>query len=366
MQDSSGGTVDQTPQSIVMTSRRSSNGGPRATSIEDVAQAASVSTATVSRVLNNPALVAPDTARRVQEAIDLLDYRPNILAKGLSTRKTQVLGIALPDIFGEFYSELLRGADLAARDAGYHLLVSSEARLRENGHQENALAFGLIDGLAVMITEPDKRILPEAVRASVPLVVLDGEPEGQRFDSVTVDNVTGTREAVAHLLESVPPRNCCFVGGRKDNFDTAQRGEAFRAALAERGHRVAPEQIAYGAYTSEWGQRWAMERMRQKGCADRCCGVIAGNDEIAYGIMVACQSAGVSIPGELKLVGFDDSRLASLVRPRLSSVRVPASEIGAAAIRLLVQRIRSSADRQTHLVLPTKLVIRESSVAGRV
>jgi LacI family transcriptional regulator len=346
-----------------MPAKRASSLGPRATSIEDVALAAAVSTATVSRVLNNPALVAPDTARRVQEAIDALDYRPNILAKGLSTRKTHVLGIALPDIFGEFYSELLRGADLEARHAGYHLLVSSEARMRNGDPQDGALAFGLIDGLAVMITEPDKRILPEAARASVPLVVLDAEPQGQRWDSVVVDNAIGTREAVQHLLESVAPEHCCFVGGPKENFDTVQRASAFRAALAERGHRVKPEQLAFGAYTTDWGQRWAAARLAAGACADRCCGVLAGNDEIAYGIMLACQDAGVAIPKELRLIGFDDSRLASLVRPRLSSVRVPAADIGAAAVRLLVGRIKASAQPPTHLSLPTKLVIRESSIA---
>ena len=93
--------------------------------------------------------------------------------------------------------------------------------------------------------------------------------------------------------------------------------------------------------------------------------MLSGDDEIAYGIMLACQAAGTAIPGEMRLIGFDDSRLASLVRPRLSSVRVPAAEIGAAAIRLLVARIREPGHEPTHLTLPTKLVIRESSIASR-
>ncbi|MBL8745212.1 MAG: LacI family DNA-binding transcriptional regulator [Phycisphaerae bacterium] len=345
-----------------MSSRRLPSSQPRAVSIEDVASAASVSTATVSRVLNNPGLVASATAKRVQAAIDELEYRPNILAKGLSTRKTGVLGIALPDIFGEFYSELLRGADSEARASGYHLLVSSEARIGDGGHAESTLAFGLIDGLAVMITEPDARILPEAARSKVPVVVLDAETQGQRFDSVVVDNAVGTREAVHHLLESVGPAECLFVGGPRENFDTASRAAAFTAALAERGHRVRAEQLSFGTYTAEWGLKWATERLASRGTGRSCFGVLAGNDEIAYGVMQACQDAGVSIPGELRLIGCDDSRLASLVRPRLSSVRVPAAEIGAAAVRLLVRRVKEPNAAPTHLTLPTKLVIRESSV----
>ncbi len=346
-----------------MTGKRSHSSPSRAVSIEDVASAASVSTATVSRVINNPTLVAQETARRVQKAITELDYRPNILAKGLSTRKTGVLGIALPDIFGEFYSELLRGADHQARESGYHLLVSSEARIRNGDHADGALAFGLIDGLAVMITEPDGRILPEAQRSNVPLVVLDTDVQGGRFDSVVVDNNTGTREAVLHLLESVDPAHCCFVGGPRENFDTSDRARAFSAALAERGHKVRPEQMSFGTYTTEWGRKWAADRIASTPPGKRCCGVLAGNDEIAYGVLQTCQDAGISIPNHLKLIGFDDSRLASLVRPRFSSVRIPAAEIGAAAVRLLVARIKEPNAAPTHLTVPTKLVIRESSVA---
>lgn len=348
-----------------MPPKRATANGSRAVSIEDVAHAAAVSTATVSRVINNPGLVAAETARRVQRAIVELDYRPNILAKGLSTKRTGVLAIALPDIYGEFYSEMMRGADAEARTAGYHLLVSSEARMRTEEQGESSLAFGLIDGLAVMITEPDGKILPEAARSNVPLVVLDSEPQDQTYDCVVVDNAAGTREAVHHLLEGADPAHCCFVGGGRENFDTSQRARAFAAALQERGHRVRPEQIAFGSYTTEWGQKWAWERIGATASAKRCCGVLAGNDEIAYGVMQACQEAGVSIPDQVRLIGFDDSRLASLVRPRLSSVRTPAAEIGAAAVRLLVARINEPARPPTHLTLPTKLVIRESSVVRR-
>lgn len=345
-----------------MTSKRLDAGQPRAVSIEDVASAASVSTATVSRVINNPGLVAQATAKRVQAAIAELEYRPNILAKGLSTRKTGVLGIALPDIFGEFYSELLRGADNQARASGYHLLVSSEGRINDGAHTESALAFGLIDGLAVMITEPDARILPEAARSKVPVVVLDGEPGGHMFDSVVVDNAAGTREAVNHLLESVAPEALYFVGGAQENFDTASRARAFVSALTECGHRVRSEQLAFGTYTSDWGSKWAMDALREGARPRRARGVLAGNDEIAYGVMQACQESGLAIPGDVRLIGFDDSRLASLLRPRLSSVRIPAAEIGAAAIRLLVGRVKDPSLAPTQLTLPTKLVIRESSL----
>lgn len=335
-------------------------------SIEDVAQAASVSTATVSRVINNPELVAPATATRVQQAIRALDYRPNPFAKGLSTKRSNVLGIALPDIFGEFYSELLRGADAEARRLGYHLLISSEASLTTRGvgnrQSETGLGFGIVDGLAVMITEPDEALMTLLSRAQVPLVVLDIEPHGSSTDTIVVDNTTGTREATLHLLASAPPSKCFFVGGPRENFDTADRAKAFSAVLQAQGHAPRPDQVCFGAYTMEWGQRWAQTMLQQSRADLPGWGVLAGNDEIAYGVMASFQDAGLDVPRDIRLVGFDDTRLASIVRPRLSTVRMPAPEIGAAAVRTLADRIGNPNAVATHLRLPSHLIIRESSV----
>lgn len=330
----------------------------RPVSIEDVAGRAGVSTATVSRVLNNPELVAPATAERVQRAIAELEYRPNLFAKGLMTRKSHVLGIALPDIYGEFYSELLRGADSEARRLGYHLLVSSEARLNGKG-ASSSLAFGLVDGLALMITEPNDALLKEAIRLDVPLVVLDSEVKGAKFDSVVVDNDVGTREAVEHLLQGTPAARCCFVGGPKENFDTQARVRTFTQVLKARGHDVKADQASFGEYSTEWGEKWALERHKAgklKGSA-----VLCGNDEIAYGIMLVAQDSGLSVPKDVRLVGFDDSRLGRLMRPRLSSVRMPAAEVGAAAVQALVMRVSDSARAPRQLRLATNLIVRESS-----
>lgn len=337
---------------------------PRAASIEDVAQRAAVSTATVSRVLNKPDIVAPETARRVQQAVTELGYRPNMLAKGLTTQRTGVIGLALPDIFGEFYSELLRGADDEARQLGYHLLVSSEARLNgtsaagaasPNGH---GYVFGLVDGLALMITEPNDALLRAAERLNVPLAVLDTEPEGKPFDSIVVDNEAGTREAVKHLLQGTGPERLRFVGGPKNNFDTQARARAFQACFGP-SNRPAPEQTAFGDYTIGWGERWARERLKAgdlKGAA-----VLCGNDEIALGVLQVAHEAGLVAPVDLRIVGFDDSRLCRLVRPRLSSVHVPAAAVGAAAVRAIVRRVTSPEALPEHISLPTRFVARESS-----
>lgn len=349
-----------------------SRGGRGAVSIQDVAAAAEVSIATVSRVLNNPSLVAEKTSARVQAAIDKLGYVPNAFAQGLITKASRVLGIALPDIHGEFYSELLRGADAEARRLGYHLIVSSDAHVVSPGAEGGAngtplaaprartrnLAFGLVDGLAVMITEPNESLLKEARALQLPVVVLDLEIADAGVDCILVDNAVGTRQAVAHLLEQVDGTRLFFVGGPAENFDTRRRAEAFKSRLKSAGVKLRPDQLAFGEYNVEWGRKWALARGKERLIGS---GILAGNDEIGLGVLHTCQDLGLDVPRDVSIVGFDDTRLAGLVRPSLSSVRIPLAEIGAAAIAMLAKRVEDPARPGETVRLETGLVVRESS-----
>lgn len=333
--------------------------GHRPPSIEDVASAAGVSTATVSRYINSPQLVAPATAERVGRAIGELGYRPNRFAQGLMTSRSQTVGIVLPDLHGEFYSELLRGADAEARRNHYHLLVTSGFGGRDEPQTIDSGTFGLVDGLALMITEPNEVLWRAARQTGLPIVTLDTDPGEPDVDSILIDNTAGTTEAVAHLLGSVPPDRCYFVGGPKDNFDTIQRAGAFAAALARAGHKPRADQLVYGRYSPEWGRMWAAKKAADG--EPTPFGVMAADDEIAYGIVDALQSSGLLVPRDARIVGFDDSRLASLLRPALSTVRVPLSEVGAEVIAALIHRIREPEAPVVSRTLPTRLVIRESS-----
>lgn len=364
----------------------------RPAAIDDVAAAAGVSIATVSRFLNKPDLVAKNTAVKVQRAIQQLGYRPNPFAQGLMTRRSQIVGILLPDIHGEFYSELLRGADQEAHRRGYHLLIGSEARI---GSTDLGPVFGLIDGLAVMITEPNAALSKLVRESGVPVITLDADPRdaaagngsgggaslaghgnGGGLDSIVVDNAPGAAQATRHLLETVPVDRCFFVGGPRDNYDTRQRAEAFAAVLQSAGEASPDRRLYYGEYSSRWGHEWAQTMAVRLDKRSGPFGVLAGNDEIAYGVMRAVQDRGLAVPGECRIVGFDDTRLATLLRPTLSSVRVPMAALGAAAIATLIDRIESRPSNSTsasapqaaaappvRLRLPTELIIRESSKA---
>lgn len=338
------------------------------TSIQDVARSAGVSTATVSRVLNTPDLVADETAEKVRKAVAELGYKPNLFAKGLMTRKSQVLGIALPDLHGEFYSALLHGADDEARRHGYQLLVSTDARRNggpgdsgdvQQGSAQLDLTFGIVEGIALMITQPQDELVRRAMGTGLPVVVMDAEVKADNVDCVLVDNVIGTVEATSHLVEKTPKERIFFVGGPEGNFDTRTRAEAFATTLKGFGRAPGPTQIAYKEYTEAWGYEWAERANREgrlKGSA-----VLCADDEIAVGVLQAAEDMGLHVPADVRIVGFDDTRIASIVRPKLSSVRVPLTEVGAGAVRMLLRRIEEPESPSHVLRLPTRLVIRQSS-----
>ncbi|MEM1165324.1 MAG: LacI family DNA-binding transcriptional regulator [Planctomycetota bacterium] len=325
-------------------------------SIEQVARRAGVSTATVSRVLNSPSKVTANTAERVHEAISELRYRPNMFAKGLMTRQSKVIALVLPDIHGEFYSELLRGADEAADELGYHLLASSRMPF-DVSDRPAAAGFGLLDGLIVMVPTTSQDQLVLLGDLNMPIVAIDRDLTDHGFDSVLIDNSVGAGQAADHLLAATPPERCVYVGGDQENVDSMERSEAFRAALRRRGAEPAPDQIVFGRYTASYGERWAKEQ----GESLRGRAVLAGNDEIALGIIAAAGELGIMIPEELRVIGFDNIRLATLIRPKLSSVGIPLKTIGDQAVRMLIERLDDTEAAPRRVEFPTDLIARETS-----
>lgn len=340
--------------------------GRGAASIEDVAAAALVSISTVSRVINNPGMVSSETAARVQAVIKQLGYVPNPFAKGLITRTSRVLGISLPDVHGDFYGELLRGANGEARRRRFHLLVSAEQGAEDAGPHAppgGHLAFGLIDGLVLMITEPNEELWREAWALKLPVVVLDYEVQEEGVDCVLVDNTTGTTQATRHLLESTRASDLYFVGGPRENFDSQRRADTFSQALRQASCEPRGDQVSFGEYSVRWGFEWAKRFAQSRRGARAPAGVLAGNDEIALGVLQAAHEFSLRVPEDLRLVGFDDTRLASLVRPELSSVRVPMQEVGATAVGLLIKRLEQPDRLRETVRLSTTLVVRRSSAA---
>ena len=326
--------------------------------ITDVARLANVSTATVSRVLNTPDMVAPATAQRVREAMSELRYRPNLFAKGLVSRTSRVLGIIVPDFLGEFYALLLQSADRAAREQGYHVVVTSDTRLG-SADAVQSLPLNFLDGIVALLTFPDRKLTKSIIDLNMPTVLIDTEESIPGIDRVRIDNEPGTRQATRHLLESVPPADCFHVGGPATNFDARARAQAFGETLREAGGAFRSDQIQFGDFSSDWGYEWGVKHLAER--RNRVTGVFAGNDEIALGLMSAAAELGIQIPAQLRVVGFDGTRICGIVRPSLSSVAVPFEHIGRSAIELCLARIHDPARPAETIPAETHLVVRESS-----
>lgn len=334
-------------------------------SIEDVAKRANVSISTVSRVINRRELVNAKTRERVEEAIRELRYRPNAFARGLMLRKSGIVGLVLPDLHGEFYSEIIRGANLKAREMGSNLLLSSAQPGDDTQRWLAALGQrALLDGLAVMVSETmASGIGPALAELQLPIVVLDGEIDGVVHDTVVIDQRQGAQAMMRHLLEECGTRRIVFVGGPETNIDTQARYRAYADELRLAGFKVDKNDVFYLDYTYESAYRLAESKALQWAGNQTC--IFAANDEMAAGVIAAAIGLGIAVPQDLAVVGFDDTRVAQMTKPLLTTVRVPMSNMGATAIELLCQRI-AEPDREPQTVaLPAELVIRDSCGGAR-
>ena len=328
-------------------------------SIEDVARKADVSISTVSRVVNRRNIVNEETRKRVEHAIRELGYRPNLFARGLMLKRSNILALVLPDLHGEFYSEIIRGANLRARELGYQLMISS-VMARDDGNTVLSAVTGhsLVDGVAVMISEVDAKTRDRLKGVTIPLVVMDGDVEGVKHDSVVIDQRRGAVAMCEHLVYSRNVKRIVFVGGLRTNIDTIERLAAFRDVMQEAKLSISDSDIYHLDYNYQTAyelgasnvRRWARSRIT----------VFAANDEMAAGIIDAAIESGISVPDQLPVVGFDDTRIAQMTRPRLTTVHVPMSNMGASAVELLCKRLEDPKRPSTKLTLQSELVVRES------
>ena len=334
-------------------------------SIEDVAKRANVSISTVSRVINRRELVNNKTCERVEEAIRALRYRPNVFARGLVLQKSGIIGLVLPDLHGEFYSEIIRGANVQAREMGHNLLLSSA--LPGDDAQSWVASLGqhaLLDGLAVMVSDAMAAgIGPALAELQLPIVVLDGEIEGVVHDAVVIDQREGALAMMRHLLAHGDQGQIVFVGGLKTNIDTQARYQAYVDMLQQAGRRVVKKDVFYLDYTYDSAYRLAIRKVRQ--WAGKGNFVFAANDEMAAGIIDGAIASNVAVPQDLGVVGFDDTRVAQMTKPLLTTVRVPMASMGAAAVELLCGRISEPDRPPTTISLPAELVVRESCGSSR-
>jgi LacI family transcriptional regulator len=346
-----------TSRPAVRNVRRRNNAAAAAT-IHDVAARAGVSVATVSRVLNGKELVREETSRHVRAAAKSLRYVPNVAARSLSIRRSQTIGIVLPEVHGEFFSEVIRGIDLAARAQGYHILVSgSHSDPAQMLNVVDAMR-GRVDGLVVMAPDVTLAPLTELRARAMPVVLLNSaETNG---DAITVDNYGGARTMMQHL-HGLGHTRIAFVRGPQHNADARERLRGYRHAM--RGIASAKALECNGDFTEESG--FAAGR-RLAGLTPRPTAVFAANDSMAVGVLASITAAGMNVPEEMTVVGFDDIPIARYVNPPLTTIRVDIAELGKCAFALLLDAIGNpAAHAPRHDLVATTLIVRKSCGAPK-
>lgn len=327
------------------------------TTIKDVAREAGVSIATVSRVLNDVGPVGEDTRKHVQLVARRLKYVPSAIGRSLSTKRTDAIGLLLPDLFGEFFSEVLRGSDLIAQQSHYHLVVSSSHNNRDEICAALAMMRGRVDGLLIMSPHIDAQTLNENLPQSLPVVLLNCYVETNGFDALNIDNFGGARAMVEHLLRHGHER-IAIVKGIEENFDATERLRGYRAAMKDGGGVMDEKYEIAGNFTEAAGYDAVKQilSLNPRPTAVFCC-----NDTMAIGALSALRDEGVHVPAEIALAGFDDIPIASYLSPALTSVRVGIHNLGVQAVETLLDAIRhKNTHTKRQMLLPTSLTLRES------
>ena len=330
---------------------------PMRATIRDVARAVGVSVATVSRAMNGAENVLPETRQRILDAARELRFTPSGAARSLITRRTDTIGALLPDLHGEYFSELIRGIDQAARARGLHLLVSSS-----HGDADEAAAAlramnGRVDGLLMMSPHVDGDFLARNLPPSLPAVLISTGVDLATHIRFAVDNHGGAKAMTRHLAAGGRKR-IAFVAGPSGNDEAQERLRGYRDGLRPGAREVVVE----GDFTEESG--WSAGR-RIAQLKPRPDAVFAANDMMAIGCMAALGEAGLRVPEDMAVAGFDDIPIARYVTPSLTTIRVPIAALGAAALDALVKVVEVPASRSAYTtVLPVELVVRRSCGAG--
>lgn len=325
--------------------------------IKDVAKQAKVSVATVSRALNGHQNVTEAVRSRIVAVANELRYSPHHAARSLSSRRTHTVGVVLPDLYGEFFSELMRGIDQVAREHGRHLLVSSyHGNPQAQGAALRAMR-GRVDGLLLMspfVSGED--LLQDNLAPTMPVVLMNTRLADSRYPALCVDNHGGALAMTRHLIAS-GRRRIAFIAGPEDNFDARERRRGYEDAMAEGLPGVSPW-ILPGDFDEASGHDAAQQLLAG---SERPDAVFAANDMMALGCLFTLNQAGVRVPQDIALAGFDDIPLARYVHPTLTTMRVEIAALGARAIGSLLEMEAGATTAPSMAQLTPQLVVRAST-----
>lgn len=328
-----------------------------AANIRDVAHRAGVSVASVSRALNGHTNVHPDTRAKVNAAAKALGYVPHAGARSLSMARTHAIGVVLPDLHGEFFSEIVRGMDREASGLGYQLLLSNMHGDVEMASHATRAMRGRVDGLVVMAPQVDAAGLDALLPPGLPAVLVHSA-DGSGRPVLRIDSRQGAEAMTRHLL-AIGRRRIVHIAGPEGNIDSMERLAGFLAVIAEASD--AQPIVVTGDFSDEAGAGAMRDLLAAETPFDA---VFAANDMMALGALTALREASIDVPRQVAVAGFDDVPLARYLA--LTTMRVHMAEIGAKAVRRLVAQMEGKGDAPATELLVPDLVVRATTQAEKV
>lgn len=340
--------------------------GDREITMQDIARLAGVSAATVSRVLNGSGYVGEDTRRKVRDVIEATGYVPNAAARTLVTQRTKLIGLVFPTLENPVYTEILKGVNDAAMDAGYSVVLGIVGE-DEGASHAALLRFAALQVEGIIASNPEyhrrKNVehLTPFMQTKAPLVHL-GEPDGEHsIDGIEVNDYEGGYEVGRHLARLGHER--VVIIGQDENIYVARRHEGFRTACRDAGLNLANLRVEKADFTRAGGYEAASRIVKE---LPETTAVFAMNDIMAMGALEAFEHAGKAVPGDIAVVGFDGIQLGLLIRPRLTTFVIPSWEIGHALGELLIDRIEGRYSGPAKgVTVAGRLAIRESTLGTR-
>lgn len=324
--------------------------------IKKIAELANVSTATVSKVLNGKdQYISEETRKRILDIVEKEGYIPNGIAKSLKIKKTKTIGLIIPDVMNPFFAEIARGAEDAAEEKGYTIVIcNSDNRFSKEEKYLSILQEKMVDGVIMTATESNTSQTIE--RCNIPIVLVDRDLQMDKpIGRITVNNEEGTFMATSYLIGK-GCKNICFISSKIVNKLSKERLQGYKKALEENGFPVDENKIYLESFNVETGYKGVNELLK-KGHMD---GICCGNDLIAIGAIRALKEKGLKVPDEVKVIGFDDISISKYVEPPLTTIRQPIYEIGRESVNMLLSIIEKGKTKM-HKVLTVTLVERGSS-----
>lgn len=327
--------------------------------VSDVAQAAGVSTATVSRALSGRSPVAEKTRKRVEQAAHDLGYTGNSIARALRRKHSDIVGMIVPGISNPFFTALVESVEHELQRVGKTLfLCDSQGDVALEAKRIWSLRESHVEGIIISPCHgEDSATAINAIPPGTPVVQLDQYVTGTTSDWVGLDDDTAMRLLLEHLAE-IGVKTAVFASSATTNSSTQARLDGFRKYAAATGIDVGPSGVMLGRFSTDWGEEVVRHLLQLPLLPDV---IICGADIIAFGAIRALTSAGVTVPDQVKVTGFDDVSFASIISPSLTTIRQPTRLLAGEAVRLLTQRTRTQLTTHAKVAFAPELVIRESS-----